>query len=55
MVSKQNMIAIMAIIAGVGLTQLKPEQPFTVGLGIGTIAIASLWIILLIVKDLKKK
>lgn len=55
MVSKQNMVAVMLILLGVGLTQLKPQEPFTIGLGVGTIAIASMWIVLLIVRDLKKK
>ena len=55
MVSKQNMIAVVMILLGVGLTQMKPAQPFTIGLGVGTIAIASFWIILLIIKELKKK
>ena len=55
MVSKQNIIAIVMILVGVGITQIKPEQPFTMGLGMGTIAMASLWIVLLIAKDLKKK
>ncbi|MGQ0771581.1 MAG: hypothetical protein ACT4NT_02245 [Nitrososphaerota archaeon] len=55
MVSKQNMIAIILILLGVGMTQLKPDEPFAVGLGVGTIAIASLWIVLLIIRDLKKK
>lgn len=55
MVSKQNMIAVILILLGVGLTQFKPQQPFTVGLGVGTIVIASLWIVLLIIRDLKKK
>lgn len=55
MVSKQNMIAVVMILLGVGLTQIKPSQPFTIGLGVGTIAIASFWIILLIIKELKKK
>lgn len=55
MVSKQNMVAVMLILLGVGLTQFRPQAPFTMGLGVGTIAIASLWIILLIIRDLKKK
>jgi hypothetical protein len=49
------MIAVMLILLGVGLTQLKPDEPFAVGLGVGIIAIASLWIVLLIIRDLKKK
>ncbi len=55
MVSKQNMVAILLILLGVGLTQFRPNEPFAVGLGVGTIAIASLWIVVLIIRDLKKK
>lgn len=55
MVSKQNMIAVILILLGVGITQFQPIQPFTVGIGVGTIAIASFWIVLLIMRDLKKK
>lgn len=55
LVSKQNMIAVILILLGVGLTQFKPQEPFTVGLGVGTIVIASMWIVLLIIRDLKKK
>jgi len=55
MVSKQNMIAVVLILLGVVLTQLKPQQPFIMGLGVGTVIIASLWIVLLIIRDLKKK
>jgi len=55
MVSKQNMVAVILILLGVGLTQFRPQEPFTVGLGVGTIVIASLWIVLLIIRDLKKK
>lgn len=55
MVSKQNMVAVILILLGVGLTQFRPQDPFTMGLGVGTIAIASMWIILLIIRDLKKK
>ncbi|NOS62000.1 MAG: hypothetical protein HOO66_03035 [Nitrosarchaeum sp.] len=55
MVSKQNMIAVILIILGIGLTQFKTSQPFTVGLGVGIIVIASLWIVILIIRDLKKK
>jgi hypothetical protein len=55
MVSKQNMIAVILILLGIGLTQFKPQDPFTVGLGVGTIVMASMWIVLLIIRDLKKK
>jgi len=55
MASKQNMIAVILILLGIGLTQIKPGETFTVGLGVGTIVIASLWIVVLIIQDLKKK
>jgi hypothetical protein len=55
MVSKQNIVAVLLILLGVVMTQFRPDEPFVVGLGVGTIAIASLWIVLLIIKDLKKK
>ena len=55
MVSKQNMLAVILIILGIGLTQLKPPQPFTMGLGVGIVVMASAWIVLLIIKDIKKK
>ena len=55
MVNKQYMIAVVLILLGVGLTQIKPEQSFTIGLGVGTVAIASLWILVSIIRDLKKK
>jgi hypothetical protein len=55
MVSKQNIIAVILILLGIGLTQIKPNESFAVGLGVGTIAMASLWIVVLIAKDLKKK
>jgi len=55
MVSKQNMIAVMLILLGIGLTQFRPGESFAVGLGVGTIVIASLWIVVLIIRDLKKK
>lgn len=55
MVSKQNIVAVILILLGVGLTQFKPSDAFTVGLGVGTITMASAWIAILIIKDLKKK
>jgi hypothetical protein len=55
MVSKQNMIAVILIVFGIGLTQFRTTEPFTVGLGVGTVVIASLWIVILIIRDLRKK
>ncbi|MBS3926943.1 MAG: hypothetical protein KGZ34_09695 [Nitrosarchaeum sp.] len=55
MVSKQNMIAVILILLGIGMTQFRPADSFIVGLGVGTIVIASLWIVVLIIRDLKKK
>jgi hypothetical protein len=55
MVSKQNIVAVILILLGVSITQFKPGDAFTVGLGVGTIAMASAWIVVLIIRDLKKK
>lgn len=55
MVSKQNIIAVVLILLGIGLTQIRPNESFTVGLGVGIVAMASLWIVVLIIRDIKKK
>lgn len=55
MVSKQNIIAVVLILLGVGVTQIKPNESFAVGIGVGIVVMASLWIIVLIIRDLKKK
>ena len=52
---KQFAIAVILIILGFGLTQLEQDgDPFLSGLGVGTIIIASVWIVFRIVRDLKR-
>ncbi len=52
---KKDAIAVILILAGLGTTQLGggPEG-FYVGLGWGTIGIASIWLAISIRKELKK-
>lgn len=50
---KQFAMAVILIIIGVGLTQLGEEV--YLGAGVGTVAMASVWIVLLIVRDLKRR
>ena len=53
---KQFAFAVILIILGVGLTQINNgDDSFFPGLGVGTIAIAAIWIVKIIIKDLKKK
>lgn len=52
-VDKQFAMAVILIIIGVGLTQLGEEV--YLGAGVGTVAMASVWIVLLIVRDLKRR
>jgi len=55
-VDKKDIFATIIILAGLGLTQLEGgTSPFYVGLGIGTIIMASVWIIFRIIKEYKKK
>ena len=52
---KQFAFAVILIILGFGLTQLEQDSdPFLSGLGVGTIVIASVWIVFRIIKELKK-
>jgi uncharacterized membrane protein len=53
---KQDVIAIIIILFGLGLTQLdKGSNSFYLGLGIGTVIMASVWVIIRIIKEFKKK
>ena len=52
-VDKQFAMAVILIIIGVGLTQLGEEV--YLGVGVGTVAMASVWIVLIIVRDLKRR
>ncbi len=52
---KKDTIAVILILAGLGMTQLESGQnEFYVGLGWGTIGIASIWLAISIRKELKK-
>lgn len=51
---KQFAFAVILIILGFGITQVKQDDSFFSGLGFGTITIASVWIVFRIIKDLKK-
>ena len=54
--AKQEAMAVILILFGLGLTQLEGgNDPFYIGAGVGTVAMASLWLVILIVKDFKKK
>ncbi len=50
---KQYAFAVVLIIIGLGLTQL--EGTFYSGLGTGTVIIALVWIVLIIIRDLKRR
>ncbi len=54
---KQFGLAVILVLGGFGITQLEQDGDgsFLVGIGIGTIVIASFWIVLRIIKDLKRK
>ena len=52
-VDRQFAMAVILIIIGVGLTQLGEEV--YLGVGVGTVAMASVWIVLIIVRDLKRR
>ncbi len=52
---KQFAGAVILILVGLGLTQVKQDgDPFLAGIGIGTIAIAAIWVGIRIMKDLKR-
>lgn len=53
---KKDILSTIIILAGLGLTQVDGgNNPFYVGLGMGTVVIASVWIVFRIVKEFKKK
>jgi len=54
-VEKQLVAAMILVLLGLGLTQLEGAGSFYSGIGIGTIAIASIWLIVRIVIEIKKK
>jgi uncharacterized membrane protein len=53
---KKDIFSTIIILVGLGLTQVDGgSNSFFVGLGIGTVIMASVWIIIRIVKEYKKK
>lgn len=50
-------VAVILILLGLGITQLESsaDNPFLIGIGIGTAVIASFWIALTIFRDLKRR
>jgi len=54
-VDKQYAFSVILIILGIGLSQYGGGDPFYVGAGFGTVAIASVWLLIRIVKEFKKK
>lgn len=51
---KQYGFAVILIIIGVGLSQSGSNDTFYVGLGVGTMIMGSLWVLIRIVKEIKK-
>ena len=51
--SKQVGFAVIVILLGFGLTQLSEDEPFYIGAGYGCVAMGSLWLIVMLIKDLK--
>jgi len=54
-VEKQLVSAMILVILGLGLTQLEDSGSFYPGIGFGTIAIASIWLMIRIIIEIKKK
>jgi len=54
-VDKQYAFAVILIIFGLGLSQSGDPDPFYAGLGIGMVAMGSFWVLIRLIKELKKK
>ena len=54
MMDKQYAIAVMTIILGVGVNQAGICDSFLNGLGIGIIAMGTMWVAIRLIKELKK-
>ena len=53
-VDKHIAAALVLVLLGFGLTQLEDSDTFYSGMGYGIIAIASAWMIIRIIKEIKK-
>ena len=54
-VDKQYAVAVILIILGLGLNHSGSSNPFYSGLGIGIIAMGTFWVLIRLIKELKKK
>lgn len=53
---KQYAIAVILIVFGLALTQMQGEETvFLMGLGVGTVAIAVIWVIRILIRDIKRR
>ena len=54
MMDKQYAIAVTVIILGLGVNQAGNSDSFLNGLGIGIIAMGVIWVVIRLIKELKK-
>ncbi len=54
-VDKQYAFAVILIIFGLGISQSGDTDPFASGLGIGMVVMGSFWVLIRLIKELKKK
>ena len=52
---KQYAFAVILIILGLGLNQSGSSNPFFSGLGIGIVAMGTFWVLIRLIKEMKKK
>ncbi len=52
---KQYAIAVILIILGLGLNQSGWDDAFSSGLGIGIVVMGTFWVLIRLIKELKKK
>lgn len=52
---KQYAFAVILIILGVGLSQSGSSDTFSTGLGIGIIVMGSFWVLIRLIKEIKRK
>jgi hypothetical protein len=54
-VDKQYAFAVILIILGLGLNQSGSDDVFSSGLGMGIIVMGTFWVLIRLIKELKKK
>jgi len=52
---KQYAFAVILIILGIGLSQSGSSDPFVTGLGTGIITMGTLWVLIRLIKEIKRK